>query len=136
MPTGSSGSSRATGPCRDGVVVTFVNAPGEPEYLTVIKEWKLDQDVEAAQFKFEVPADWRRIDVPKLSALPQSNERQAASTDPGQYLRRSLSWRRKACAPGFDTHPARRLEPAGGPPDEEPSSCLHLFGTPCRRSRG
>jgi hypothetical protein len=28
---------------------------------------KLDQDVDASQFKSEVPADWRRLDVPKLS---------------------------------------------------------------------
>ena len=49
------------------MVVTFVNAPGEPEYLTIIKDWKLDQQVDGSQFKFEVPADWRRLDVPKLS---------------------------------------------------------------------
>ena len=118
MPTGSSGSSRATGPCRGRVVVTFVNAPGEPEYLTVIKEWKLDQDVDASQFQFEVPADWRRIDVPKVPAPPQA-----------------VSGAGKACAPGFDTHPPDGCGPAG-PPDEEPSSCFYLFGTPCRRSRG
>jgi hypothetical protein len=49
------------------LVVTFVNAPGEPEYLTIIKDWKLDQQVDGSQFKSEVPADSRRIDVPKLS---------------------------------------------------------------------
>ena len=53
------------------LVVTFVNAPGEPEYLTVIKEWKLDQDVDDSQFRSEVPADWRRIDVPKVPPPPQ-----------------------------------------------------------------
>jgi hypothetical protein len=53
------------------LVVTFVNAPGEPEYLTVIKEWKLDQDVDDALFRSQVPADWRRIDVAKVPPPPQ-----------------------------------------------------------------
>ena len=53
------------------LVVTFVNAPGEPEYLTVIREWKLDQDVDEAQFRSQVPPDWRRIDLPKVPPPPQ-----------------------------------------------------------------
>ena len=48
------------------LIVTFVNAPGEPEYLTVIKEWQLDQEVDEGLFRFDVPADWRQIEVPKL----------------------------------------------------------------------
>ena len=48
------------------LVVTFVNAPGEPEYLTVIKEWRLDPALEGVTFGFDPPADWRRIEVPKV----------------------------------------------------------------------
>jgi hypothetical protein len=48
------------------LVVTFVNAPGEPEYLTVIKEWKLDPTIEGEMFRFDPPADWRRIVLPKV----------------------------------------------------------------------
>ena len=48
------------------LVVTFVNAPGEPEYLTVIKEWKLDPTIEGEMFSFDPPADWRRIELPKV----------------------------------------------------------------------
>ncbi len=48
------------------LVVTFVNAPGEPEYLTVIKEWKLDPTIEGEMFRFDPPADWRRIELPKV----------------------------------------------------------------------
>ena len=48
------------------LVVTFVNAPGAPEYLTVIKEWQLDPAVEGERFTFDPPADWRRIELPKL----------------------------------------------------------------------
>jgi hypothetical protein len=49
------------------LVVTFVNAPGEPEYLTVIKEWTLDQDPDAGLFRFDPPAEWRRIEILKIS---------------------------------------------------------------------
>jgi hypothetical protein len=55
------------------LVITFVNAPGEPEYLTVIKEWKLDPAVDGSQFHVQVPADWRRIDLPKVP-LRRSSE--------------------------------------------------------------
>jgi hypothetical protein len=48
------------------LAITFVNAPGEPEYLTVIKGWRLDRDLEAGLFRFDPPADWRRIEIPKL----------------------------------------------------------------------
>jgi hypothetical protein len=48
------------------LVVTFVNAPGEPEHLTVIKEWRLDPAVEGGTFRFDPPADWRRIEIPKV----------------------------------------------------------------------
>ncbi len=48
------------------LVVTFVKAPGEPEYLTVIKEWKLDPALEGEMFRFDPPADWRRIEIPKV----------------------------------------------------------------------
>jgi hypothetical protein len=47
------------------LVVTFVNVSGEPEYLTVIKEWKLDPTVQGEMFRFDPPADWRRIEIPK-----------------------------------------------------------------------
>jgi hypothetical protein len=48
------------------LVVTFVNVPGEPEYLTVVKEWKLDPTIEGEMFRFDPPADWRRIEIPKI----------------------------------------------------------------------
>jgi hypothetical protein len=48
------------------LVVTFVNAPGQPEYLTVIKELKLDPALEGETFGFDPPADWRRIEIPKV----------------------------------------------------------------------
>ena len=48
------------------LVVTFVNAPGQPEYLTVITDWKLDPAVEEATFRLDPPADWRWIELPKL----------------------------------------------------------------------
>jgi hypothetical protein len=48
------------------LVVTFMNAPGEPEYLTVVKEWKLDRTIEGEMFRFDPPADWRRIELPKV----------------------------------------------------------------------
>lgn len=48
------------------LVVTFVNAPGQPEYLTVIKEWKLDPALEGEMFRFDPPADWRRVEIPKI----------------------------------------------------------------------
>ena len=48
------------------LVVTFVNAPGEPEYLTVIKELKLDRTIEGEMFRFDPPAGWRRIELPKV----------------------------------------------------------------------
>lgn len=48
------------------LAVTYVRAPGEPEYLTVIEEWKLDPDLEEGLFRFDIPADWRRVEVPKL----------------------------------------------------------------------
>ena len=48
------------------LVVTFVNAPGEPEHLTVIKEWELDPALEGEMFSFDPPADWRRIEIPKV----------------------------------------------------------------------
>ena len=51
------------------LIVTFVNAPGEPEYLTVITGWELDQSLDGALFQFDPPADWRRIEVPKLSPV-------------------------------------------------------------------
>ena len=57
------------------LVITFVNAPGAPEYLTVINKWELDREVEGSLFRFDPPADWRRIDIAKVPA-PQS--RQAA----------------------------------------------------------
>lgn len=51
------------------LVVTFVNAPAEPEYLTVITAWKLDPALEGEVFSFDPPADWRRVEIPKLSPV-------------------------------------------------------------------
>lgn len=51
------------------LAVTFVNAPGEPEYLTVIKAWQLDGSLDAKLFRFEPPTDWRRIGVLKIPPL-------------------------------------------------------------------
>ena len=48
------------------MVVTLVSAPGQPEYLTVIRRWQLDGPVDGGLFRFEPPADWRRIEVAKL----------------------------------------------------------------------
>jgi hypothetical protein len=48
------------------LAVTLVNAPGEPEYLTVIKRWQFDPDLNEGLFRFEPPADWRRIEISKL----------------------------------------------------------------------
>jgi hypothetical protein len=48
------------------VVVTFVNAPGEPEYFTTIRRWELDRGAEDSLFRFEPPADWRHIELPKV----------------------------------------------------------------------
>src|SRR5215211_3319216 len=53
-------------PLPQRLVVTFVNAPGEPEYLTVIKELKPDPAIEGEMFRFDPPADWRRIEIPKI----------------------------------------------------------------------
>jgi hypothetical protein len=44
----------------------LVNAPGEPDYLTVIKRWQFDPDLNEGLFWFEPPADWRRIEISKL----------------------------------------------------------------------
>jgi hypothetical protein len=32
----------------------------------VIKEWKLDPTIEGEMFRFDPPADWRRIEIPKV----------------------------------------------------------------------
>lgn len=48
------------------VVVTFVNSPGGPEYLTVISDWKLDQDPGQVLSPVEPPAGWQRIEIPKV----------------------------------------------------------------------
>jgi hypothetical protein len=48
------------------MVVTLVNAPNQPEYFTVIRRWQVDGEVDGGLFRFEPPADWRRIQIPKL----------------------------------------------------------------------
>jgi hypothetical protein len=48
------------------VVVTLVEAPGEPEYLTVIRRWQLDGEADAGLFRFEPAPDWRQIQIPRL----------------------------------------------------------------------
>jgi hypothetical protein len=53
------------------LVVTFVNAPGEPEYLTVVRRWQLDPDLDEGLFRFDPPAGWRQIEIPKLPS-PQN----------------------------------------------------------------
>ena len=47
------------------LLITFVNTPGEPEYLTIIPEWDFDPKVDDAAFQFAPPKDWERFEIAK-----------------------------------------------------------------------
>jgi hypothetical protein len=62
------------------LVVTFVNAPGEPEYLTVIKDWKLDPALEGETFRFAPPPTG---DGSRFPRFPRSAVREVPEGDQG-----------------------------------------------------
>lgn len=46
-------------PCRFAIV--YVNVPGEPEYLAIFDEWKINPNLDEALFKFKTPNDAKEV---------------------------------------------------------------------------
>jgi hypothetical protein len=47
------------------LVITFVNAPGEPEYMAILRDWSFGEDIDDATFQFTPPSDWERFEIAK-----------------------------------------------------------------------
>ncbi len=48
------------------VVINYRNAPGSPEYVAVLSDWKFPDSIPASVFKPDLPKDAKRIDIMKV----------------------------------------------------------------------
>ena len=47
------------------LVITYRDAPGQPQYTAYFSDWNLSADIPAEQFKAQVPQDLKRVDLVK-----------------------------------------------------------------------
>jgi hypothetical protein len=48
------------------VVINYRNAPGSPEYVAVLSDWKFPESIPASVFRPDLPKDAKRIDTMKV----------------------------------------------------------------------
>ena len=48
------------------IVINYRNAPGSPQYVAVLSDWKFPQSIPASVFRPDLPKDARRIDIMKV----------------------------------------------------------------------
>jgi hypothetical protein len=48
------------------VVINYRNAPGSPEYVAVLSDWKFPASIPASVFQPDLPKDAKRIDIKKV----------------------------------------------------------------------
>jgi hypothetical protein len=48
------------------IVINYGNAPGSPEYIAVLSDWKFPESVPASTFRADLPKDAKRIDIMKV----------------------------------------------------------------------
>ncbi len=51
------------------VVINYRNAPGSPEYVAVLSDWKFPESIPASVFRPDLPKDAHRIDIKKVKEL-------------------------------------------------------------------
>src|ERR1700722_13219688 len=48
------------------IVINYRNAPGSPEYVAVLSDWKFPESIPASAFQPDLPKDAKRIDIMKV----------------------------------------------------------------------
>ena len=48
------------------IVINYRNAPGSPEYVAVLSDWKFPERIPASVFRPDLPKDAKRIDIMKV----------------------------------------------------------------------